>query len=104
MIADSSSDSRELPPVDLLILGLGDLDRGLGTEGDNFSSMDSLRGCMGEGWDDSPVVIGEAVMGDDGELVTMDTGVIMVEGLVKVTAGVTGLGGADLGIGSTRVC
>ena len=104
-MADSSSDSRELPPVDLLILGgLGDLDKGLGTEGDNFSSMDSLSGCMGEGWDDSAVAVVEAVMGDNGELVTMDTGVIRVEGLVKVTAGVTGLGGADLGIGSTRVC
>ena len=100
MTADSSSDSRELPPVDLLILGLGDLDRGLelDMEGDNFSSMDSLRGCIGEGWD------GSAVAGEEGELVTMDTGVIKVEGLLRVTAGVTHLVEADLGMGNTRVC
>ena len=68
------------------------------------NTMDSLRGCMGEAWDDSGADIGGAEMGDEGELVTMDTGVIKVEGLVKVAAGVTGLGGADLGMGSTRVC
>ena len=87
--ADSSSDSLEFPPVDLLILCLGDLEEGLelAMEGDNLSSMDNLRGCTGDcvgtGAESAGGVgVDTAGAGTD----TNDTGVTKVEGLERVGA------------------
>ena len=88
--ADSSSDSLEFPPVDLLIRCLGDLDDGLelAMEGDSFSSMDNLRGCNGDcvvtGVWLSAGGVGVDTAGVETE--TKDTGVTNVEGLDRVGA------------------
>ena len=43
----SSSDSLDLPPVERLILGL-EVGLVMDTEGDTFSSIESLRGWLGD--------------------------------------------------------
>lgn len=84
--ADSSSDSRDFPPVERLILGFGDLEVGLvmDTEGDTFSSMDSLSGWVGDcGSCTTGETAGAGVTTDSIMLVV----VVMVDGWVKVVLG-----------------